>query len=95
MQRFYANLLGKREGLTQPMPKAEALREAKTWLRELSRAEVLAMIAKLSGGIDRSKGAKARQPADLAAVIPPGGDNDHPYAPPHFWAAFVLSGDPD
>ena len=21
--------------------------------------------------------------------------NDHPYAPPHFWAAFVLAGDPD
>ena len=28
MQRFYANLLGRRPGLTSPMPKAEALREA-------------------------------------------------------------------
>ncbi|MGA2702455.1 MAG: CHAT domain-containing protein [Isosphaeraceae bacterium] len=95
MQRFYANLLGRRPGFTAPMPKAEALREAKAWLRDLRRAEVLALIAELSGGIDRSKGAKARQPADLAAAIPPGGDNDHPYAPPHFWAAFVLAGDPD
>jgi len=95
MQRFYANLLGKREGLNRPMPKAEALHEAKAWLRDLRREEVLALIAKLSGGIDRSKGAKARQPADVTAAIPSGGDNDHPYAPPHFWAAFVLSGDPD
>ncbi len=95
MQRFYANLLGRRPGLAAPLPKAEALREAKVWLRELRRDEVLSLIAKLSGGIDRSKGAKARQPAELAAPIPPGSDNDHPYAPPHFWAAFVLSGDPD
>ena len=33
MQRFYANLLGRRTGLSGPMPKAEALREAKAWLR--------------------------------------------------------------
>ncbi len=43
MQRFYANLLGRRPGLTAPMPKAEALREAKAWLRGLRRAEVLAV----------------------------------------------------
>src|SRR5271157_2567521 len=95
MQRFYANLLGKREGLSQPMAKADALCEAKAWLRGLRRAEVLTQIAELSGGLDRSKGAKARQPAEIADAIPPGGDNDHPYAPPHFWAAFVLAGDPD
>ena len=95
MQRFYANLLGRRPGLTAPMPKAEALREAKAWLRGLRRAEVLALTAELSGGVERGKGAKARQPAELAAAIPAGGDNDRPYAPPHFWAAFVLAGDPD
>ncbi len=38
MQRFYANLLGRRPGLTGPMPKAEALQEAKTWLRGLRSA---------------------------------------------------------
>ena len=95
MQRFYANLLGRRPGLTGPMPKAEALREAKAWLRGLRRAEVLALTAELSGGVERGKGAKARQPAELAAAIPAGGDNDRPYASPHFWAAFVLAGDPD
>ena len=95
MQRFYANMLGRRPGLTAALPKAEALREAKVWLRMLRRADVLTLTADLSGGVERSKGAKARPPADLAAAVPAGGDDDRPYAPPHFWAAFVLAGDPD
>jgi CHAT domain-containing protein len=95
MQRFYANLLGRRPGLTGPMPKAESLREAKAWLRGLRRADVLTLAADLSGGIERGKGSKARRPADLAAAIPGSADNDRPYASPHFWAAFVLAGDPD
>ncbi|MFI5457296.1 MAG: CHAT domain-containing protein [Isosphaerales bacterium] len=95
MQRFYANLLGRRPGLSSPLPTAEALREAKAWLRGLHRAEALAVTAELSGGVARGKGAKARQPDELAAAIPAGGDNDRPYAPPYFWAAFVLAGDPD
>ena len=95
MQRFYANLLGRRPGLKAPLPKAEALREAKAWLRGLRRSEVLAVTAALSGGVERGKGTKARQPSGLTAAIPAGGDNDRPYDPPHFWAAFVLAGDPD
>jgi CHAT domain/PDZ domain len=91
MQRFYANLLGRRSGLTSPMPKAEALREAKTWLRGLRRPEVLALTAEVSGGVERGKGAKARP----SATVSGGDDNDRPYASPHFWAAFVLAGDPD
>jgi CHAT domain-containing protein len=95
MQRFYANLLGRRTELGGPMSKAEALREAKAWLRGLSRAEVLTVAAALSGGIDRGKSAKARQPQELAAAIPSGNESDQPYAHPHYWAAFVLVGDPD
>ncbi len=33
MTRFYQNLLGTRAGLKSPLPKAEALAEAKAWLR--------------------------------------------------------------
>jgi CHAT domain-containing protein len=94
MQRFYQNLLGRRPGLTGPMPKAEALREAKSWLRGLRRSEVLAVTAELSGGVERGKGAEARRPAEIAAAVPAGGDNDRPYGHPHYWAAFVLAGDP-
>jgi hypothetical protein len=95
MQRFYANLLGRRPGLTAPMPKAEALQEAKSWLRGLSRSEALAVTASLSGGVERGKGTKGRRAAELSAMIPAGGENDRPFAAPHFWAAFVLAGDPD
>jgi CHAT domain-containing protein len=48
-----------------------------------------------SGGIERGKGTKGRQSGEVAASVPAGGDNDRPYEPPHFWAAFVLAGDPD
>ncbi len=95
MQRFYANLLGRRPGLTTPMPKAEALQEAKSWLRGLSRSEALAVTAALSGGVERGKGTKGRMRAEVSAANPAGDDNDRPYAAPHFWAAFVLVGDPD
>jgi CHAT domain-containing protein len=95
MQRFYANLLGRRPGLARPLPKAEALREAKTWLRGLRRSDALALVAALTGGVERGKGAKARKLDGLASAVPAGGDNDRPYAHPYFWAAFVLVGDPD
>jgi tetratricopeptide (TPR) repeat protein len=95
MHQFYANLLGRRSGLTAPLPKAEALQEAKVWLRGLRRSEVLAATAALSGGIERGKGAKARQSDELSTAIPTGKDDDRPYAAPYYWAAFVLAGDPD
>jgi tetratricopeptide (TPR) repeat protein len=95
MRRFYANLLGRRSELTVPMPKAEALREAKIWLRTLRRSEALTLTAELSGGVERGKVNKGRRPIDPGAAVPSGGDDDRPYASPHFWAAFVLAGDPD
>src|SRR5207302_3288328 len=39
MQRFYQNLLGKRDGLRRQMGRAEALEEARNWLRNLSPTE--------------------------------------------------------
>jgi CHAT domain-containing protein len=94
MQRFYANLLGKREGLKAPLPKAEALAEAKQWLRTLPRAQALQQAAALYQGIERSKG-RPKLPAVPEMPKPtPEAKEDCPYAHPYYWAAFVLTGDP-
>ena len=95
MQRFYADLLGVRPGISGPMTKAEALAEAKAWLRGLRRAEVTALAAKLSGGEARAAGAPRRKPAGQALSVPAGAADDRPYAHPYYWATFVLVGDPD
>jgi CHAT domain-containing protein/tetratricopeptide (TPR) repeat protein len=75
MQRFYANLLGQRSGLSAPMAKAEALQEAKTWLRNLRRSELLAAATELSGGMERGKGAKGRQSSEVSIA---GKENGQP-----------------
>jgi len=74
------------------MPKAEALAEAKTWLRTLPRAEALKLAAKLTGGVERGKGRKA-QP--LLPAVPETKEDEPPYAHPFYWAAFVLIGEKD
>ena len=81
MTRFYQNWLGRRPGLDKPMPKAEALREAKDWLRVWTddkdqRAPVAMARGKVQG--------RAGQP-----------EAAHLYAHPHYWAGFILVGDPD
>jgi tetratricopeptide (TPR) repeat protein len=94
MTRFYQNLLGRRAGLSKPMPKAEALQEAKRWLRDLTSDQVDGELAALERGevrpLAREKGAPARKeaPAQKANSVKP---YDHPY----YWAAFVLVGAPD
>jgi tetratricopeptide (TPR) repeat protein len=83
MARFYKNLLGKREELSAPMPKAEALAEAKRWLRGAGRSKVGAALAALPrGSIVRREAVKAATAA-------------HPYEDPIYWAGFVLVGAPD
>jgi len=95
MTRFYRNLLGRREGLSAPMPKAEALAEAKWWLSRLGRDVALDLAGRLDEAAERSKGARRRQPAGTPPVIPPGLGDERPYAHPYYWAAFILVGDPD
>jgi len=67
----------------QPMPKAEALQEAKRWLRNLTAKEVEQGLSALPRG----------KVIEKPAVAPPG--QAHPYEHPYFWAAFILIGDPN
>jgi len=87
-------LLGKRPALSKPMPKAEALSEAKKWLRSLTVDQIDGELAALQRGdvrpLARGKGAPARKEAS-----PTKSSTLRPYDHPYFWAAFVLVGDPD
>jgi CHAT domain-containing protein len=94
MERFYQNLLGKREGLKGPLPKAEALAEAQAWLRALPRAEAERRAARLSGGVVRGKGRPPRPLLPPAPAAAAAAADRPPYAHPFYWAAFVLVGDP-
>jgi hypothetical protein len=82
MTRVYQNLLGKRPGLDKPLPKAEALAEAKAWLRGLTARDVDRRLAELPRGAERER---------PAAPVPAA---EHPYGHPYYWAAFILIGDP-
>ncbi len=94
MTQFYQNMLGKRAGLSKAMPKAEALQEAKQWLRTLTAPQVDGELAALERGelrpLARGKGASARNEATN-----PNSGSAKPYEHPYFWAAFVLVGDPE
>jgi CHAT domain-containing protein/tetratricopeptide (TPR) repeat protein len=92
MTRFYANLLGKGDELKTALPRAQALREAKEWLRHVSRSQRDELAASLSKG-ERGEVAKLDKP--VLQAIPSSADEEMPYAHPYYWAAFVLLGDPE
>jgi CHAT domain-containing protein len=94
MTRFYQNVLGKRAGLEKPLPKAEALREAKHWLRQLPRAEC-ERLAALSQRDVRGSRVKKKEGKPLVPAPRPGEPDGPPYADPYYWAAFILLGDPE
>jgi CHAT domain-containing protein len=75
------------------MGKAEALAEAKAWLRTLPRTEAVKLAAKLTGGVERGKGRPAL-PLKPSVAEPTKAD-EPPYAHPYYWAAFVLIGNKD
>jgi CHAT domain-containing protein len=91
MTRFYQNLLG-----PKPLPKAQALRQAKQWLRTLPRAEVEGLAEKLAHGTVRAAeeepGGKGPAKGAPRPAVPAG---ETPFAHPSYWAAFILIGDPD
>jgi tetratricopeptide (TPR) repeat protein len=93
MERFYQNLLGKREGLNTPLSKASALAEAKQWLRTLPRQEAEKRAAFLSAGMERSKTPNALSSEAVLMPAPVAASKDDlPFAHPYYWAAFVLVG---
>ncbi len=82
MTRFYQNWLGKRPGLEgKALAKAEALREAKEWLRGLTSKDV-------DLKLDQNARAELKKMTFKRKSA-------HPYAHPHYWAGFILTGDPD
>ena len=90
MTHFYQNLLGKRPGLDQPMPKAAALADAKHWLRELSAEEALNLPAAATSGVVRSrhgKGDKMKLVVPAADPKLPTMNDSKPFA-----AAILLGG---
>ena len=93
MDRFYANLLGQRQGLEKPLSKTEALAEAQRWLRELTVTEVTECIGQLTQGAVRGVGHKAT----VFEPLVPSDENAaaRPYSHPYYWAAFVLLGRTD
>jgi CHAT domain-containing protein len=94
MTRFYQNLLGRRPGLSQPLPKAAALDEAKRWLRELTVDQAGTELVALDRGTVRPLVEEVDGPAVHAASSAPKPAGVRPYAHPYYWAAFILIGDP-
>jgi CHAT domain-containing protein len=90
MARFYENWLGQRKELKEPLPKAEALRQAKNWLRTLPRGERDHLAANLVKGELRGTVVPGKPVVQL-----PKEQTDMPYAHPRYWAAFILLGDPE
>jgi len=96
MRRFYENLLGLFDEPRQAaimtydpnesLPKTEALHEAKRWLRSLSWDELVEFESKSGLGTYRG--------SDETLIVSSDG-TDRPFEHPHYWAAFILMGDPD
>jgi tetratricopeptide (TPR) repeat protein len=92
MLRFYENALGKRKDLKAALGRAQALEEARLWLRNLSRADAERLAAGLTGGVLRGTERDELPLVKGKVSLPPG---ERPFAHPFYWASFVLVGDPN
>jgi CHAT domain-containing protein len=89
MTRFYENLVGTADGRVKPAAtKAEALAEAKRWLRDLTAADVERLDQDLLKGLPADTPRGSRREGNV-----PTGNAARPFAHPHYWSAFVLIGD--
>ncbi len=84
-------------GAGTEMPKAEALHEAKKWLRgqspEANRKALVALgfdVETLDGQY-RTEPGGGRKPSGDPQTLPKPFDSSHP----RYWAAFILIGSPD
>jgi CHAT domain-containing protein len=84
MVRFCENWLGERND--KSMSKAEALKEARHGLRNLTQKEVE---ERLANQPEAARGLKLE--SDTAK---PQTADDKPFAHPYYWSAFILIGDP-
>jgi CHAT domain-containing protein len=90
MTRFYENMLGTPEKTTNRMSKAQALAEAKQWLRGLSAADVERLTSDLLDGLPRgTRGTRKEAPKATEAA-----NSTRPFEHPCYWSAFILIGDP-
>lgn len=82
MQRFYSNLF-------KGQAKADALHEAKDWLRTLTSGQLEELVKADENLAAVSRGFGKVQTSPKGAEI-----EARPFAHPHYWAGFVLTGDP-
>ena len=80
------------------MPKAQALREAKQWLRWLKSRQVRQRLGiendaewwRYVAGLRSIDVDRMVEEIDTSVLV-----EGHPFEHPYYWAAFILIGDPD
>jgi CHAT domain-containing protein len=113
MTRFYENLLGENdeEGNVEKsksrkveinaggrMTKAEALKEAKHWLRNLTADEVRELLGSSDQSAQLASASGDRGIPDVKQTVESNSAeaaDTRPFEHPYYWAAFILIGSPD
>ncbi len=92
MERFYDNLLNRRDSSDRPFSRSESLREAQFHTRDVTVGQIrdrwlnAEMIERLSAGDEET-----HEYLERLARRP---DDYHPFTHPLYWGAFVCQGDP-